>query len=174
MNQPIVLLDMDGVLVDIEPVLLQFVRDHYPNALTRDPFAWKIEDRFYGVERDDLAPLFYAEKFFLNLPVMPGAYAGVEQLSKHADLWVCTTPKLSMHCASEKQTWIDKHFPELKRKVILTKDKTMIRGGYLIDDKPEITGVCVPSWEHVWYHHSAFVWSGVQDLCTILDSEVAQ
>lgn len=35
------------------------------------------------------------------------------------------------------------------KRLILTKDKTLVFGDFLIDDKPEIKGVKLPSWEHL-------------------------
>jgi 5'-nucleotidase len=35
-------------------------------------------------------------------------------------------------------------------RIILTKDKTLIKADYIIDDKPEISGVeNMPAWEHI-------------------------
>lgn len=39
--------------------------------------------------------------------------------------------------------WIDKHLgPEWLDKIVLTKDKTMVNGHILIDDRPNIKGKC--------------------------------
>jgi 5'-nucleotidase len=42
--------------------------------------------------------------------------------------------------------------PDWVKRVILTKDKTLVKADFLIDDKPEITGAeAVPVWEHILY-----------------------
>jgi hypothetical protein len=35
--------------------------------------------------------------------------------------------------------------------VILTRDKTLVRGDVLVDDKPEIGGLATPHWRHLLY-----------------------
>ncbi len=32
---------------------------------------------------------------------------------------------------------------------IVTRDKTLIHGDYLIDDKPKVGGLIKPKWEHI-------------------------
>jgi len=68
-------------------------------------------------------------------------------------VFICTSP-LSQYenCVVEKYRWVEKYLgKEWIGRIILTKDKTLIRGDYLIDDKPEITGSNNPVWEHVLY-----------------------
>ncbi|MDO8264840.1 MAG: 5'-3'-deoxyribonucleotidase, partial [Candidatus Parcubacteria bacterium] len=35
------------------------------------------------------------------------------------------------------------------KRIILSRDKTLIRGNFLIDDRPEIKGSSIPEWEHI-------------------------
>jgi 5'-nucleotidase len=50
----------------------------------------------------------------------------------------------------EKYQWTEQHLGnEWAKKVILTRDKTLVKGDFLIDDRPEIIGVVTPVWEHV-------------------------
>ena len=40
--------------------------------------------------------------------------------------------------------------PEWLQRLVLTSDKTLVRGDLLIDDKPQVSGQeRLPSWEHV-------------------------
>jgi 5'-nucleotidase len=54
-------------------------------------------------------------------------------------------------CHSDKSKWLKEHMGEKwARKLILTKDKTVIIGDYLIDDRIDITGVIkAPAWKHI-------------------------
>jgi 5'-nucleotidase len=67
------------------------------------------------------------------------------------DVRICTSPLSGARfCAAEKIQWVhDRLGPEWERRVIITKDKTLVRGDVLIDDKPEVTGALVPTWEHL-------------------------
>jgi 5'-nucleotidase len=41
---------------------------------------------------------------------------------------------------------------EFTTRVILTRDKTLVRGDGLIDDKPTIGGIATPQWRHVLFN----------------------
>jgi 5'-nucleotidase len=48
--------------------------------------------------------------------------------------------------------WIRHHLgQEFAERTILTRDKTLVRGTILIDDKPSVSGVMQPEWEHVLF-----------------------
>ena len=67
------------------------------------------------------------------------------------DVRICTAPLSRFtHCVPEKFQWVEDHLgPEWVARIVLTKDKTLVRGDVLIDDKPEVTGRLVPTWEHL-------------------------
>lgn len=176
MKDFVALVDMDGVVADLETSLHDYIAEKFPEAVRREGVGdiWAVEDQYDGIEREDLSPLFFAERFFLDLPVIEGAYEGVEALAEVAEVWFCSTPKSSIYCGGEKQVWIDKHFPDFKRRLILTKDKTMVRGDILIDDKPKIIGRFDPSWTHVLYSNDAFTWDRVQTLCEEIRTGMVQ
>jgi hypothetical protein len=53
-------------------------------------------------------------------------------------------------CASEKYEWVVRHFGRgAASRVVMTSDKTAVRGDVLIDDKPKITGAHTPTWQHI-------------------------
>ncbi|CAF96989.1 unnamed protein product, partial [Tetraodon nigroviridis] len=56
-------------------------------------------------------------------------------------------------CVCVQYAWVEKHLGhEFLEQVILTRDKTLITGDILIDDKPDIQGVeAKPSWEHILF-----------------------
>jgi 5'-nucleotidase len=48
--------------------------------------------------------------------------------------------------------WVESRFGAgWAERTIITKDKTMVNGDVLIDDKPEVKGLCNPSWEHILF-----------------------
>lgn len=74
--------------------------------------------------------------FFLNLQPIPGAKYSLRELEYRGyDVWILTQP-LAGHpeCYHDKALWIQQHFPQLYNKLILTQDKGMLLGEYLIDD----------------------------------------
>jgi 5'-nucleotidase len=49
---------------------------------------------------------------------------------------------------AEELRWAHDHGgPQWVGRVVLTKDKTLVRVEVLIDDKPEVTGAPAPAWE---------------------------
>ena len=87
---------------------------------------------------------------------MAGAIdAFYELLDKGHDVRICTSPITEFqYCVGEKFLWLEKHLgKDFVKRIILTKDKTWVRGDVLIDDKPIITGSLTPTWKHWHYLH---------------------
>ncbi|NLE46046.1 MAG: 5'-3'-deoxyribonucleotidase [Chloroflexi bacterium] len=150
-----VLVDMDGVLADMDAGL---ERDW--QALYGDEPLIPTEDRmgahFAGGHPADrvrrLRSVAAAPGFFLSLPPIAGSVESVTAMREMGiDVFICSTPLSEYeHCVTEKYQWVEGHLGrEWTRRLILTSDKTLVRGDVLIDDKPEVKGLDVPSWEHV-------------------------
>jgi 5'-nucleotidase len=154
---PVVLLDQDGPLADFDAALAAVLRKLGcdPGKLERTTW-WTSHDiaRDFGPDiADEVVDAVHEPSFFANLPVVAGAREGVQRLlDAGIEVFVCTAPKLSNpSCASDKLAWIDLHLPELRRSVVISKDKTLVRGDVLVDDKPEVTGAMTPVWSHVLF-----------------------
>ncbi|MEM7369711.1 MAG: 5'-3'-deoxyribonucleotidase [Bacteroidota bacterium] len=153
----IILLDMDGVLADFEMGLLQTFKSKHPEKP-----CIELQDRtqFYAHlqyppdSRQLIQDIVYAPGFFRNLPPIPGAMEACRALaqSRH-ELFICTSPLSKYeHCVLEKYQWVEEHLGMAwTRRMILTKDKTLVHGDFLIDDKFPIKGVRTPTWEHLLY-----------------------
>lgn len=91
-------------------------------------------------------------RWFAELPVVEGAKEGVRELEQFFDVWLCTKPlEANKGCRDGKGEWVEKHFPSLGDKLIITPNKAMIRGDVLLDDaiKPEWLDTAV--WAPVVY-----------------------
>lgn len=97
--------------------------------------------------------IWYSPGFFINQEPIPGSLEALENLAKNGDVFLASSPLTgNPTCADEKLDWTQKYLGrDWRKKVILSKDKTLIYGDILIDDKPEITGLRKPSWEHMLY-----------------------
>jgi 5'-nucleotidase len=148
---------MDGVLADLEKGFLSRWRQKYPEKiyipLEKRNTHYIIDQ--YPNEYKDLIPQILAEPgFFISLePVEGGVQAANDLRAIGVEIFICTSPLVNYkNCVLEKYEWIEKHLGfEWTRKIILTTDKTLIKGDYLIDDHPLVTGVERPSWEHIIY-----------------------
>ena len=72
---------------------------------------------------------------FGGLEVMPGAAEALRKLNQDFDIFIASTPPWDRpDMWGAKREWIAKHFPYLKRKLILTHRKDLLIGDILIDD----------------------------------------
>ncbi|MDX1378507.1 MAG: hypothetical protein R3307_06640, partial [Anaerolineales bacterium] len=116
---------------------------------------------FYVKEQypDELKPLVseivWKSGFFRDMPPIDGGKAALTEMGEMGfEVFICTSPLSTyQNCVLEKFEWVEKHLgSRWVSRIILTKDKTLVKADYLIDDKPRITGVeNTPSWEHILY-----------------------
>lgn len=155
MERTLILVDQDGVLADFDGALYEVLDDLGHDTSEFEATAWDYTEdvlRQYGP--DAVAALDAAWRspgFFRRLEVIEGAVEAIEGLLDVGfEVAVCTAPSLeNPTCASDKLWWIARHFPRLERHVTLATDKTLVQGDVLIDDRPWISGLRRPSWQHV-------------------------
>ncbi len=105
-----VYVDMDGVLADFRGSFLKASSDmKYPQSK-------------YG--------------FFLTLEPIKNAIKSIEELKKYYDVWILTRPSVKNPlCYTEKRLWVENHLGfEMCNKLIISPDKSLLKGDYLIDD----------------------------------------
>ena len=68
------------------------------------------------------------------------------------DIMICTTP-LGARCVSEKYLWLEDHIgKEWIKHIVMTSDKTIIQGDYIIDDNHKMVGYNKnPTWTHILF-----------------------
>ena len=161
----IVLVDMDGVLADFDA---EFARryelahrtgrpDDGPDVDVTTRAEFKVDTLFPAQWTDRVRAISAAAGFFRGLPVVPGAVEGLSALEAAGhDVFICTAPLTRYeNCVAEKFAWVEQHLgPRWVSRIVMTKDKTLVHGDVLIDDKPHVTGVRTPDWEHVRYTRS--------------------
>ena len=81
----------------------------------------------------------------------PVFVSAMKALNKKYNLFICTSPMTEYYnCVREKYEWVEEHLGfDFTSKMILTRDKTVVTGHVLIDDKPIIKGCMVPTWSQV-------------------------
>lgn len=75
--------------------------------------------------------------FFQELEPIDGAIEAITKLSQYYNVFFLSTPQWSNpDCWMEKRISVGNHFADLMfKKLILTHDKTLLKGHYLIDDR---------------------------------------
>lgn len=161
----IVLIDMDNTLVDYDSEYKKRWRElaksnesvpHDVDEVIDNRQHFEILKNFpselHGVAREVVSH----EDFFRVLQPFEGAIEALREMHDaglHVKL--CTSPSLFQYesCAASKFAWVrawlgEEWLPHL----IITRDKTVVRGGVLIDDKPHIKGACAnPEWSQIYY-----------------------
>lgn len=151
----IILVDQDGVLANFDDYFTTKWEEMFPNLVLppinkRETFY--IDDYVGPNLKDQVWHIAREEGFFENLPVIEGSIEGLNKLKDLGhEVYICTSPlKYYENCVKEKYSWVEKNFGyDWTQRLILTRDKTVIKGDILIDDKPEIAGAYTPVWEHI-------------------------
>lgn len=151
----LILIDMDDVLSDFDGEFYRRWNQVYPDKHITPPdkrTKFYLSDESPEGYIEFIRNIYTAPGFIKSLPEIPGSIDGVKDIaSRGHTVFICTTPlNAYQNCVKEKYEWIEEHLGfEWTKKLILTKDKTIVQGDILIDDKPEVVGAAKPVWEHI-------------------------
>lgn len=152
-----ILVDMDGVIVDFEKGFLEkWKKVHLdkPFIPLEERTVCKVKDQYAPELRQLVSGIYHAPGFFRELEPVPGSLEALTAMQELGiEVFICSSPLSEYrNCVLEKFEWVDQHLgKEWVKKVVLTKDKTLVRADVLVDDNPVIKGIDTPCWEHVLY-----------------------
>ena len=162
-GDPVLLLDMDGVLTEWTPAVIAEaarIAEHigYAGPLPRADqiVQFNVDKCFAGTQRWLIHQAMVSPGLYRFMEPMPGSIEAVRELrAAGAQLLICTSPDLdNPSCADDKLRWLRRHHgADVAAAAIITKDKTAVVGDLLVDDKPDIRGRFVPTWQHVRFTH---------------------
>ena len=140
-NRPVVLFDMDDVITDCLGGLIdEWNSQNNTNFKRKDVNKWDI-DSCLGAGAHKI---FFQKGFFRNLKVKNGSVKVIQELieSTRYDIYIVTACQ-SVQEIEEKILWLEEHIPgfNLKR-FIACREKYMIRGDVIIDDRTENLDDC--------------------------------
>jgi 5'(3')-deoxyribonucleotidase len=145
-KKTLVIIDMDGSLVNLDKVLI----DKVSKALKFD--LRKAAGKTYSYEetisryvditkeeaRNILCSIWNKKDFWRSLPAYEGAVETINELSEYCKILICTRiPKASPTAFIEKESWINDHFPNVQTEFFAVSDaarKTRIRCDYIVED----------------------------------------
>lgn len=149
---------MDGPLADFEQGVFDALNQRYHPNIRAIPLdqrqGFRVKDQYPAIVRPIITAIYNADGFALSLkPTLGAIQAVTEMVQLGLKVYICTSPLSdSATNASDKINWIKIHFnSELARRVIITKDKTLVKGDYLIDDRPQVKGIATPTWQHLLF-----------------------
>lgn len=153
-----VLVDMDDVVAEWGAGYDQLLDEHGEAAAEiprrRDRTSWDLRTGRTAAEKQIIERIMREPGFYRFLRPVPGARTALRQIREEGyDIRFVSAPYISNPtCASDKIAWIARYYgSHWAQRVILTTDKTLVRGDVLIDDRPDITGAETPEWEHVLF-----------------------
>jgi len=138
MRKPILLIDMDCILVNMLPYWLDIYNEMSgENISSKDITEYEI--RNFVKEPDLFDKILHEEGFFTNMKPMPGAVKYMRKLIEEGfDIVILTQPpRKSAYAVKEKTDWLGKYFPEYDpANIVFCHRKELIDGDILFDDKP--------------------------------------
>ncbi len=150
----IILVDMDDVIVEFEKKIFEILLKENPEKkefFEKERKKFKLSEEYPEFEKS-IQRIKSLKGLIENLEPLKDSIESLKEIEKIGhEVFICTSPLTNYkNSVLEKYRWVEKYFGyEWIKKIILTKDKTLIKGDILIDDKPEIFGLKDPEWEHI-------------------------
>lgn len=105
--------DIDGVLADLIPALLQYHNDQYgSNFIPEQVTDYRLTTMWGGTLEEEITKVyaFYLSDRFPHIQPVPGAVDGIRRLKKDHQLSVITSrPE---HIIDLTEQWLTRYFPE--------------------------------------------------------------
>lgn len=126
-----VALDMDGVLADVYPVFVKLHNEDTGNSITMDDVTGVAEREAFP----HILKYVNAEGFFRNAPLMDGCQEYVKRLNEKFNLFIVSAAMEFPLSLSEKQAWLNQHFPFITwKQMVFCGSKEIIKADIMIDD----------------------------------------
>lgn len=155
-----ILVDLDGVITDIDKSFIEIWRQRYPDASAPEPGTRKefyIGDEFGEDAGRKAYKIFREQGFFRYTPIIPGAKEALnEMLQNDNEVYIVTSAGNDIpYAASDKYQWVSEHLgTDWVDRLVITRSKHVVSGDVLIDDKPEVKNHEKANWEHIIFDAS--------------------
>ena len=126
-----ILVDMDGVLVDIYTRFFELHEKETGQRLIVDDVAGLLEAEAFQNQRKWVSE----PGFFRNLPVMQGCCEVLKRLNYHYGIIIVSLATEFPYCLTDKQLWLHDNFPFISwKQIVFCGDKNIIESEIMIDD----------------------------------------
>ncbi|EAX94785.1 hypothetical protein TVAG_058750 [Trichomonas vaginalis G3] len=180
----IVLIDVDSTLNNFQEYFVKLFLEKNPEFKDKVPEE-PVHFDFMKLDKQKGLEILQAPGFTEGMTPLPGAVEAINTLdSKGYNIFFCTALVTDDSPAMRDRVhWIGKWFGQKwMDKIIFAKDKTMVRGDFLIDDSPFKTKGCtVPLWKLIIFdvkynredesYGRIYNWTDIDKLLQILERE---
>jgi 5'(3')-deoxyribonucleotidase len=136
MTVPVVLLDVDDVLVDFETEAEKLISDILGRewSLAEGPQKWDIFTALTDRQRHVAIDIIHRPEWSLRLKPFPEAVTAVFALHEIAEVFAVTS---AISWASERSVHLKNTFDIDKEHQVYTKAKFLVNGDFFVDDCPQ-------------------------------------
>lgn len=126
-----ILVDMDGVLVDIYKRFFDLYKEETCQTMTLNEIAGLLEAEAFSNQRKWVS----TPGFFRNLPVMQGSQDTLLQLLNFYEIVVVSMATEFPNCLTDKLLWLHDNFPFISwKQIVFCGDKNLVKADIMIDD----------------------------------------
>ncbi len=155
----IIYVDMDGTVAHFDREFDRHLEERYAH-LTDIPrsgnqLSFNLWEGRTPEEQEAIRDIMNHPGFYRHLEPMEGALEAFREMEAEGhETWFLTAPwPTNRSCLQDKQDWIADHMGEdYRAKVIYAKDKTLLNGDILFDDKFPIPKIERATWTQVFVH----------------------
>lgn len=136
MTKPIILCDVDGILVDFTVAYLRLLKLHTGRLHTEaEIHSFNYEECIASKAEDEYVWKWIGKtkNFVYNLPTYPGWRTFLANLRLRGRVVACTSPA-SGRWTAERYQWLIDRAGFCKNDIVITRCKELVHGDFLIDD----------------------------------------
>lgn len=151
-ERPVLLVDQDGVLADFDQAFFDACMDH---AWTWDCEGPHEQRHRFGTDhiidehhRKLARHHVNTTRWFRDLPPIPGAIEGINELAEHGEVFIATKPlEANDTCRDDKALWVREHLGgEWEKRMFIAPDKSRLHGTLLLDDCHKMDWIPRATW----------------------------
>ena len=124
-------LDMDGVIADVAEQFFRYDAIDFGKRKSPEEVAGKAELEAFPHAKKYV----YSKGFFRTAPVIEQSQEIVRRLNESYEVFIVSAATEFPQSLSEKQEWLNEHFPFIKwQQIVFCGIKTIVQADIMIDD----------------------------------------
>jgi 5'(3')-deoxyribonucleotidase len=130
-------IDMDHVIADATPLLLEKYKEKTGKHIDEDELVGKKFEHFVPEsDREIVWDIINAPGFFRQMEPIPGSQEALRELWDQAEVFIASAAMEFRNSLYDKHCWLEEHFPFISWKnIIFCGAKHFLATDFLIDDQ---------------------------------------